>query len=90
MQAEVRAKEGNIKGDVMFNAKYDQYWLASVNGEMVKPQPYENRFNRYSLSRPTRSIDVRYAPQRWVFIGLSISICSLFAVLFNILFRRRS
>ncbi|MCL4353593.1 hypothetical protein M1615_03980 [Patescibacteria group bacterium] len=81
------------KGDLLvFSESYDKYWIAKSPISNLQSQTYDGLFNSFRLSKNgSYSLEIYYAPQKWVDIGLIISGLSFFSVIAYIIFglRRR-
>ena len=71
--------ESAEKGDlVVFSEGFDRNWVAKGSDFEIKSTEFENRLNSFILSKDgSYSFKVFYQPQRWVNIGLIISILTL-------------
>ncbi len=78
---QIAAKNGNLSGTIIFSEQYDHNWIAIANGEKIASQKHDTHFNSFQITKAPRTIDVYYSPQRWVEIGIIISISTLVIVL---------
>lgn len=70
---------------IIFSETFDSQWIARQNGYNEISQPFDTILNSFVLlNRGNMQIEISYRPQQWVWVGLSVSICTFF--LFTILF----
>ena len=73
------AKKGDV---IVFSETFDKNWQIILNNQKISSQPYNERFNSFLLPKDGNySFVVYYSLQRWVDIGLIISVISLISVI---------
>jgi hypothetical protein len=82
----------NVKKDdvLVFSEGYDRGWELKIKDEIVKSKKYNERFNSFVLPEDgSYDVEVYYAPQRWVDIGIWISLGSLIVILGSLVVLRK-
>lgn len=85
----VKIQNGH-KGDmIVFSSSYDTNWTLRENRIMQQSKPFDKLFNSFVLQKDgNQTVEIMYGPQKWVSIGLVISIIAL-SVFLVLLFRVR-
>lgn len=70
------------KGDkIIFTDSFDSHWQITIDGQEVSAQPYENMLNSFILPRSgSYTMELFYTPQKWVDIGLVISLLTAISI----------
>lgn len=79
------------KGEkLIFSEAFDPYWTAKLNNITLSSIRYEDTFNSFVLPKDgTYSVTIYYQPQRYVTIGLLISIISTVIAIGYYLYKQR-
>ena len=83
------AKKGEL---LVFSESFDPYWTASLDSESTAQESskvYKKLFNSFSLPKSGNySLEIYYSPQKWVNVGLWVSLCSLVILIGIVLFTK--
>lgn len=82
------------KGDrLVFSENYDSHWEAKIGNSQVSSVKYKGKFNSFMLPKGGNyTLDIYYTPQKWVNIGVLISLGTvvvLLGSLFIVTFRKK-
>ncbi|MBI2033157.1 MAG: hypothetical protein HYT10_01690 [Candidatus Levybacteria bacterium] len=66
---------------IVFSESFDSHWVANIGGNLIQSDPYNKLFNSFRLPKDgSYTFMVYYAPQKFVNIGLVVSIFTIFLV----------
>jgi hypothetical protein len=84
--------ENAKKGDILvFSEGYDKNWVAEAFGLRVQSKKFNAMLNSFKLPQDgTYALKVYFQPQKWVNIGLVLSLLSLISAIGLIIFGYRS
>lgn len=64
--------------DLVFSESFDRNWILKVNENSVDSMRFEEKFNSFKIPKNgSYSVVIEYKPQRYVFLGLIISLITL-------------
>jgi hypothetical protein len=78
-----------VNDRLVFNDRFDPYWVVKSNNETIHSEKYENSFNSFVLKKGQNNLKVYYEPQLWVERGFIISGLTLFISLFLLIRYRK-
>lgn len=67
------------KGDILiFSDAYNPLWTAKTGNDLINSALYDKLFNSFSFQRSgSYKIYVTFEPQKWIYIGLTVSLITL-------------
>lgn len=82
------AKNGKINGRIIFSESFDPNWNASSMDIITPSEIYNGMFNSFRIVNATQ-VDITYTNQRWVWIGMVISILTCITIFILLILSRR-
>lgn len=62
---------------LVFAQTYDKHWVLKVRDKTINSTPYNKRFNSFRIPGGTTNFTIEYTTQRWVNIGVAISLVTV-------------
>ncbi|MEK9208206.1 MAG: hypothetical protein AAB922_06990, partial [Patescibacteria group bacterium] len=84
---EVNVQNFNNGDKLIFSEGFDNKWIASSNSFKVSSIEFNGKFNSFEIPKGSYSFTVSYSPQKYVDLGIRISIATILACL-SLLFYR--
>lgn len=72
----------------IFSESFNTNWRAKADNEVVRAENYKN-LNRFTFSKPYDSIQVYFGTQQYVFVGVVVSIATVFSLVFVFIHYRK-
>lgn len=76
------------RGDkIIFAESFDSHWQAKFGNTEINSIPFENSLNSFILTKDgDYALSVKFTPQKWVTVGVIISVVSLVGIVVFLLF----
>lgn len=69
------------RGDLLiFSETFDSGWKGIINGQQISSIKYHNKFNSFVLPSGDNGITISYTPQKFVNIGVAISLLTILSI----------
>jgi hypothetical protein len=85
----VKLPKNDASQILIFSERFDPNWIAKIDGNEEHSQKFAAGMNSFAISKGATSIEIYYAPQRFVNIGLIICLCTLLVSLFVLIRYRK-
>lgn len=85
---------GNVKrlaasARIVFSQEFDKHWILKTKNATFTSTPYKKKFNSFFVPMGTTEFTIKYATQKWVTVGMYISLMTMVIVVVAVLFRKK-